>query len=100
MMVRLTAQRDVTVERLNAMTGVSCVKPEGAFYAFPKIDLGVSDDAFCKRVIRETGVVIVPGSGFGQAAGTQHFRVVFLPEVETLHAAYDRIDSVVTDLAS
>ncbi len=99
MMARLTAQRDVTFERLNAMKNVSCVKPQGAFYAFPKIDLGVTDDVFCRRVIKETGVVIVPGSGFGQAPGTQHFRVVFLPEVETLHAAYDRIEGIVDALA-
>jgi alanine-synthesizing transaminase len=94
MMVKLHARRDITVERLNAIDGISCVKPGGAFYAFPRIDLGVPDDEFCKRVIAETGVVIVPGSGFGQRPGTQHFRVVFLPPDDVLHKAYDRIEQI------
>jgi alanine-synthesizing transaminase len=94
MIERLTAQRDLTVERLNAIDGMSCVAPGGAFYAFPRIDLGVPDDEFAARVIRETGVVIVPGSGFGQRPGTQHFRVVFLPDVEALGKAFDRIESI------
>ena len=94
MVKRLQRRRDVTVEGLNAIPGISCVKPEGAFYAFPKIDLGIPDDQFCAEVIRETGVVIVPGSGFGQRPGTHHFRVVFLPPEEILHKAFDRIASI------
>ena len=95
MMQRMTRRRDITVERLNAMDGVSCVSPGGAFYAFPKIDLGIDDQAFCSRVIRETGVVIVPGSGFGQKPGSQHFRVVFLPQEDVLERAFDRIADIV-----
>ena len=94
MMVRLTRQRDITTERLNAIDGISCVKPAGAFYAFPRIDLGVSDDEFVPRVIRETGVVIVPGSGFGQREGSHHFRVVFLPSEDQLEKAFDGIERV------
>lgn len=91
---KMQRRRDITAERLNAMPGVSCVPPQGAFYAFPKIDLGVSDVEFCSTVIRETGVIIVPGSGFGQAPGTEHFRVVFLPPEDQLGAAYDAIESI------
>ncbi len=76
------------------MNGVSCVPPAGAFYAYPRIDLGVSDDEFCARVIRETGVVIVPGSGFGQKPGTGHFRVVFLPPEDLLEKAFDGIEAI------
>jgi alanine-synthesizing transaminase len=54
----------------------------------------VPDDAFCAEVIRETGVVIVPGSGFGQRAGTQHFRVVFLPPEDILNRAFDGIAEI------
>ena len=94
MIERLTRRRDITADRLNAMRGVSCVPPAGAFYAFPRIDLGVTDDEFCARVIRETGVVIVPGSGFGQKPGTGHFRVVFLPPEDLLEKAFDGIEAI------
>ena len=100
MITRLTRGRDITSERLNAIPGISCVKPDGAFYAFPRVDLGVSDDEFCTRIIRETGVVLVPGSGFGQRPGTQHFRVVFLPQDDVLERAYDSIATIARAYAS
>ena len=99
MMTRLGRRRDVTTQRLNAIDGISCVEPGGAFYAFPRIDLGIPDDEFCKRVISETGVVIVPGSGFGQRPGTQHFRVVFLPPEDVLEKAFDRIEEIAATCA-
>ena len=90
LMKKMTPRRDMTWKMLNEIPGVTCVKPEGAFYAFPSID--VKDDAeFVKNLILETGVVVVPGSGFGQKPGTQHFRVVFLPEEEILMDAYQKI---------
>lgn len=91
---KLTRRRDLTYDRLNAIDGVSCVKPDGAFYAFPKIDLGVPDSEFVARVIQETGVIIVPGSGFGQRPGTNHFRVVFLPPEDILDRAFDGIERI------
>jgi len=96
---RLERRRDITHERLNAMPGVSCVRPSGAFYAFPRIDLGIEDTEFVARVVAETGVVIVPGTGFGQVDGTQHFRVVFLPPGDLLHEAFDEIERVVRSIA-
>lgn len=95
---RLRRRRDMTYERLNAIEGISCVKPEAAFYAFPRIDLGISDDEFIKRLIHEAGVVCVPGSGFGQRPGTQHFRVVFLPPEEILEQAFEGIARVAAGL--
>jgi len=89
---KLERRRNLTVEMLNDIPGISCVKPQGAFYAFPRIDIpGVSDREFVKELIAETGVVVVHGSGFGQKPGTAHFRVVFLPPEEVLAEAYDRI---------
>ncbi len=93
MMEKLTRRRDITVEMLNAIDGISCVKPEGAFYAFPKLDIKNDDSHFVAELIKETGVVIVPGSGFGQKPGTKHFRVVFLPQEEKLIKAYENIAS-------
>ena len=90
-MKKLTRRRNLTVEMLNAIPGISCVKPEGAFYAFPKLEMKQPDAHFVSELIRETGVVIVPGSGFGQMPGTKHFRVVFLPNEQILEKAYKAI---------
>jgi alanine-synthesizing transaminase len=88
---KLTKRRDITVEMLNAIPGISCVKPEGAFYAFPRLHMNQSDNHFVAELIAETGVVVVPGTGFGQKPGTQHFRVVFLPPENILEKAYKKI---------
>lgn len=90
-MDKLTRRRDMTVEMLNSIDGISCVKPEGAFYAFPKLEIKSEDSHFVSELIKETGVVVVPGSGFGQVPGTKHFRVVFLPPENILEKAYKNI---------
>lgn len=91
MIDRLQRRRDISIEMLNAIDGISCVTPGGAFYAFPKLEIEGSDDAFVRELINETGVVVVPGSGFGQVPGSRHFRIVFLPPEEVLMRAYDHI---------
>ncbi len=88
---KLTRRRDMTVSMLNDISGISCVKPEGAFYAFPRLHIEQSDNHFVTELIKETGVVVVPGTGFGQVPGTQHFRVVFLPTEQILERAYNAI---------
>ncbi len=88
---KLSRRRDLTVKMLNSIPGITCVKPEGAFYAYPRIELPISDDDFVRRLIEECGVVTVPGTGFGQAKGTKHFRVVFLPPEDVLEKAYRKI---------
>ncbi len=90
-MQKLTRRRNMTVDMLNAVPGISCVKPEGAFYAFPKLDIKNSDNHFIAELIKETGVVVVPGTGFGQVPGTNHFRAVFLPPEDVLEKAYKSI---------
>lgn len=88
---KLTSRRNLTVEMLNSIPGISCVEPRGAFYAFPRIH-NISDDAhWTAELIKETGVVVVPGSGFGQLPGTHHFRVVFLPPENILEKAFKAI---------
>ena len=97
MMKRLRVRRDLTVKRLNAIPGISCVEPAGAFYAMPRLQLpGVTDDEqWVLKLVRETGVLFVHGSGFGQRPGTQHFRVVFLPQPEVLTRAFDLLEQFV-----
>lgn len=86
----LERRRDITMQQLATIPGISLVKPEGSFYAFASID--VDDDAkFCKELLMETGVVVVPGSGFGQKPDTNHFRIVILPPENIMEKAFTRI---------
>ncbi len=87
---RLENRRRITMEKLATIDGISLVQPEGAFYAFPSID--VEDDAhFCAELIKETGVVVVPGTGFGQRPGSHHFRIVILPPEDVMNDAFNLI---------
>lgn len=90
-MKKLISRRDITVNMLNAVDNISCVKPLGAFYAFPRLENVIDDAHWVSEVVKATGVVVVPGSGFGQRPNTSHFRVVFLPPEETLKDAYQKI---------
>jgi alanine-synthesizing transaminase len=85
---KLRSRRDLTQKWCESTPRVSCVAPRGAFYAFPRIDIPESDEVFVKELIRQKHVMVVHGSGFGQKPGTQHFRIVFLPDEQTLTKAY------------
>ena len=85
---KLRSRRDLTQKWCESTPRISCVAPRGAFYAYPKIDIPESDEIFVKELIRQKHVMVVHGSGFGQKPGTQHFRIVFLPDEQTLTKAY------------
>ena len=96
MVKKLQERRDYSYKRLNEIEGISCTKPNGAFYFFPKVE-GIgsqwpNDMAFVRDLIDETGIVFVHGSGFGSKYGSGHFRGVFLPPLETLKESFDRFD--------
>ena len=88
---KLTSRRDLTVEMMNSIPGISCVPPEGAFYAFPRLHNVANDAHFVAELLKETGVVVVPGNGFGEMPGTSHFRIVMLPPENILEKAYKAI---------
>ena len=92
---RLYKQREIAINRLNAIKGISCTMPQGAFYCFPKIDREiypiVDDMAFMMELLQEEKVLMVQGTGFNWHA-PDHFRVVFLPNVYELNEAMDRLD--------
>ncbi len=89
---KLRRRRDITYKRLNAIPGISCVKPTAAFYAFPRLHIDQPDSLFVANLIRETGVVVVHGDGFGQRPGTRHMRIVFLPQEDVLEEAFRRLE--------
>ncbi len=90
--------RDLVVKRLNLMPGLSCPNPKGAFYAFPKIEdnrFG-TDREFVQKLLESKGVLTVHGSGFGEQYGSGHFRLVYLPSLEVLDSAMNKIEEFVS----
>jgi alanine-synthesizing transaminase len=87
----LQARANLTVERLGAMPGVSCVAPTAAFYAMPRIALppGRTDEEYVKGLLHATGVLSVYGSGFGLPADEGFLRIVFLAPLDELGDIYD-----------
>jgi aspartate/methionine/tyrosine aminotransferase len=94
----LKKHRDLVVKRLNSIPGISCSNPKGAFYAFPKIENNPykSDQEFVLNLLKSKGVLTVHGSGFGTKYGSGHFRLVFLPNMEKLSSALDKIKDFVS----
>ncbi|WP_428324933.1 aminotransferase class I/II-fold pyridoxal phosphate-dependent enzyme [Nitrosopumilus sp.] len=91
-------RRDLVVKRLNEMPGLSCPNPKGAFYAFPKIEdnrFG-TDKEFVTKLLESKGVLTVHGSGFGEQYGSGHFRLVYLPSLEVLDSAMNKIEEFVS----
>ena len=92
---RLCRQRDLAYELLSGIPGVSVVKPKAALYMFPRLDPKVypiaDDQQFAYELLAEEKVLIVQGTGFNWIAH-DHFRVVFLPNVDDLTEAIGRID--------
>jgi len=90
--------RDLVVRRLNEMPGLSCSNPKGAFYAFPKIEDNKfsSDKEFVTKLLESKGVLTVHGSGFGEQYGSGHFRLVYLPSLEILDSAMNKIEEFVS----
>ena len=93
----IKTHRDYVVKRLNAMNNISCSNPQGAFYAFPKIENNKSgsDKEFVLELLKQKGVLTVHGSGFGAQYGSGHFRVVYLPNMEILESAMNKIEDFV-----
>jgi len=95
MVKKLRRRRDYVVRSLNAIEGISCKMPQGAFYVFPKINLDSrwkDDKQFVLDLLNNTGVLTVHGSGFGTAFGAGHFRIVYLPPEEFLVQAMDKLE--------
>ncbi|HEX2987171.1 MAG TPA: pyridoxal phosphate-dependent aminotransferase [Chloroflexota bacterium] len=83
-------RRDFFVDMLNAIPHVSCFKPEGAFYVFPKFDLGKSSIEVADMLLEKARVAGTPGSAFGPA-GEGHVRFSIASAPEVLETAANRI---------
>ncbi|MCR9066303.1 MAG: pyridoxal phosphate-dependent aminotransferase, partial [Cytophagales bacterium] len=97
---RLRKQRDLIHYRLTDIPGITCVKPKGAMYVFPKIDLSKftfkDDEQFTLELLTEHKILVVSGSGFN-TFDHAHFRVVFLPDADTLNKAVDEMEHFLSE---
>jgi len=95
----LRERAQVTTERLNAIPGMRCVAPRGAFYAMPSVSLppGHRDEDYVLGLLRETGILCVYGSGFGVPAEQGCFRIVFLADPRELADIYGEIAAFTHD---
>jgi aspartate/methionine/tyrosine aminotransferase len=107
----LKAKAAILERGINAIEGMSLVRPEGAMYGFVRFELpddpdvdvtrmgpepqrryeAGRDSAYCLALLEETGICVVPGSGFGQQPGTFHFRTTFLPPAEEIEALVEHL---------
>jgi alanine-synthesizing transaminase len=92
---RLLEQRNLAWNMLNAIDGITCTKPRGALYLFPKLDVNkfnISDDElFALDLLRQQRILIVQGTGFNWFE-PDHFRMVFLPHEEELQFALEQLE--------
>jgi len=82
----------ILAEGLNKVPGVQCNVVAGAMYAFPRINIpeGRTDAEYCMSLLEETGICVVPGTGFGQVPGTAHFRTTILPPTQKMQEVVER----------
>ena len=96
---RLKQQRDIAMDLLTKIPGVSCVNPQGAIYIFPKLDPDVykvdSDVALVLDILDQAKILLVQGSAFN-IKDQNHLRIVFLPRKDELTSAIGKIDKVLS----
>ena len=94
-------RRNLAVERVSAITGLSCSVPEAAFYMMIKVAelAGRNDEQFVLDLLQETGVLVVHGSGFGCDPQAGYFRLVYLADEQTLEVAFAGLSRFLTKIS-
>jgi aspartate/methionine/tyrosine aminotransferase len=99
MVEEFRARRDLVVDGLNAIPGIRCLRPTGAFYVFPEISgTGLTGAALADRLLNESGVSVLAGTAFGEV-GVNHIRLSYANSRENLEEALRRIRTVIEPLA-
>ena len=89
------ARRDLIVEGLNDIDGISCLEPDGAFYVFPNVSgTGMDGARFADRMLYEAGVSVLAGTAFG-SSGVDHVRISYANSQDNIREALRRIEGVV-----
>ena len=98
MVEEFRARRTLIVDGLNAIPGITCRMPAGAFYAFPDVsETGLDGPAIAERLLDETGVCVLSGTAFGQI-GRDHIRISYANSRENLTEALARIRTFIEGL--
>ncbi|XP_036375218.1 alanine aminotransferase 2-like isoform X1 [Megalops cyprinoides] len=99
----LAEKAKLTEQILNTVPGITCNPVQGAMYSFPQITIPeravkeakekgqAPDMLYCMQLLEETGICVVPGSGFGQRDGTYHFRMTILPSTDKLKVLLEKV---------
>ena len=93
------ARRDLICERLNAMEGVTCHVPQGAFYVFPKVEVPGRSSEEVAMAMLEGGVLCTPGSAFGPS-GEGHLRFAYTISRADISRGMDKVEEVLARLRS
>jgi aspartate/methionine/tyrosine aminotransferase len=100
MVEEFRARRDLVVDGLNAIPGVSCLRPKGAFYVFPEISgTGVDGATLADRLLQEAGVSVLAGTAFG-TIGRDHIRLSYANSRENIAEALRRMRTVIEPLVA
>jgi len=92
-------RRDVIVEGLNSIKGIRCLKPDGAFYAFPNVtETGLKSGELAHYLLHEAGVALLDGASFG-SAGAGYLRLSYASSLDLIYAGLERIEAAVKKLA-
>jgi aspartate/methionine/tyrosine aminotransferase len=95
MVAEFRKRRDVFADGLNAIPGIRCLKPLGAFYLFPNISgVGLSSEEFANRLLSEAGIAALPGTAFGDC-GEGYLRFSFANSLANIESALDRVRTFV-----
>lgn len=96
MMDEFRTRRDLVVDGLNSLPGVSCLNPGGAFYAFPNISVtGLDSRTFAERAMNDAGVALLSGTAFGEY-GNGYIRISFANSQDNLRLAIDRLGEMLS----
>jgi len=100
MVAEFKRRRDVVVDRLNALPGVSCHKPLGAFYVFPHIaKTGQNERELADRMLNEGGVAVLAGTSFGEA-GKGYLRLSYANSIDQIEEGVKRMKGVLEKTAA
>ena len=97
---KVLAQRNLSIKRIEEIEGLEVQSPGGAFYMFVKLTdsrWANDDKQFVLDLLHEEHVLVVHGSGFSSELGKGHFRLVYLPDIDVLNEAFDRIEQFLGD---
>jgi aspartate/methionine/tyrosine aminotransferase len=86
-------RRDLMVDGLNRIPGFRCVRPDGAFYAFPNVEgTGIDEKELADRLLQEAGVAVLPGTAFG-SAGKGYLRLAYTQSDAAIGEALRRMEA-------